>query len=122
MQTINKELTFLSLQDENQKLSSEKLTEFLEKNIKSNLEQNIIYFVGDGTLIYKELIENIELKNKYKIEIAKEGKNIASGITLAQVGYTKYKNGQYGDSSILSPVYLRKSQAELNLEEKGAKK
>ena len=28
------------------------------------------------------------------------------------------KNGNYGDSSFLSPIYLRKSQAELALEEK----
>lgn len=40
------------------------------------------------------------------------------GITLAKIGYTKYQNGKSGNSSILSPIYLRKSQAELALEEK----
>ena len=38
-----------------------------------------------------------------------------SSISIAKIGYAKYKNGEYGNSSILSPIYLRKSQAELSL-------
>lgn len=56
-----------------------------------------------------------EIQKKYKI--VKEQTN-GLGITIAKIGYTKYQNGKSGDSSILSPVYLRKSQAELALEEK----
>lgn len=55
-----------------------------------------------------------EIQKKYKIANAQ---NTGLGITIAKLGYTKYKNGKSGDSSILSPVYLRKSQAELALEE-----
>ena len=50
-----------------------------------------------------------EIQKQYKI--ANE-QNVGLGITIAKIGYTKYKNGKSGDSSILSPVYLRKSQAE----------
>ncbi len=126
MQTIYEDLAFLSLKDQNEKISSKKLVEFIEKNIKkcekldnTNPSDNIIYFVGDATVTYKELIEKIKFENlnNYQIKISNDNQNIASGITLAKIGYTKYKNGQYGDSSILRPVYLRKSQAELALEE-----
>jgi tRNA threonylcarbamoyladenosine biosynthesis protein TsaB len=56
-----------------------------------------------------------EIQRKYKI--VKQQTNDL-GITIAKIGYTKYKNAKSGNSSILSPVYLRKSQAELSLEEK----
>lgn len=120
LQTINSDLIFLNLQDENQKISDKKLKDFIEKNIKNN-KKNTISFVGDATITYKSLIENLELKQELEIKIANESQNVASGITLARVGYTKYKNGEYGDSSVLVPVYLRKSQAELALEEKNKK-
>lgn len=56
-----------------------------------------------------------EIQKQYKIV---NEQNDGLGITMAKIGYTKYKNGKAGNSSILSPVYLRKSQAELALEEK----
>lgn len=120
LQTVDSDLIFLNLQDENQKISDKKLKDFIEKNIKNN-KKNIISFVGDATITYKSLIENLELKQELEIKIANESQNVASGITLARVGYTKYKNGEYSDSSVLVPVYLRKSQAELALEEKNKK-
>lgn len=120
LQTINSNLIFLNLQDENQKISDKKLKDFIEKNIKND-KKNTMNFVGDATITYKSLIENLELKQELEIKIANESQNVASGITLARVGYTKYKNGEYGDSSVLAPVYLRKSQAELALEEKNKK-
>lgn len=57
-----------------------------------------------------------EIQKQYKIV---SEQNSGLGITIAKIGYTKYKNGKSGDSSILLPVYLRKSQAEQALEEKG---
>lgn len=120
LQTVDSDLIFLNLQDENQKISDKKLKDFIEKNIKND-KKNTMNFVGDATITYKSLIENLELKQELEIKIANESQNVASGITLARVGYTKYKNGEYGDSSVLAPVYLRKSQAELALEEKNKK-
>lgn len=131
LQTVQEELTFLNLKDENGEISEDKLMAFLEKNLEKNenteipkvdeteSKKRVIYFIGDATVTYEKLFQNLKIVTSiYEIKLANHNQNIASGITLAQVGYTKYKNGKYGDSSVLSPVYLRKSQAEIALAEK----
>lgn len=110
--TTQSKLSFLNLKDENGKLELNNLIDFLPEK----LDKKTIYFVGDATIIYEELIKKLD--KKYIIKLSNHKQNIASGITLARLGYIKYKNGEYGDSSVLSPVYLRKSQAELALEDK----
>lgn len=105
LQTIQEDITFLNLADKS-------ILSFLEKN-GIDREQSI-YFVGDTINNNGEILE--KLKDEYKIK--KESSDDSLGITIAKIGYTKYKNGKAGNSSILSPVYLRKSQAELTLEEK----
>ncbi len=100
------------MKDENGKLELNNLIDFLPEK----LDKKTIYFVGDATIVYKELIKRLD--KKYIIKLSNHKQNIASGITLARVGYIKYKNGEYGNSDILSPIYLRKSQAELALEDK----
>ena len=131
LQTVKEDLKFLNLKDENDKISENKLIEFIESNVKNGSTEytktsnsaetgeTTVHFVGDATVIYEELFENLKTKVLYEIKLANASQTVASGITLAQLGYTKYKNGQYGNSAILKPVYLRKSQAELALEEKG---
>lgn len=125
-QTISENLKFLNLKNENGKLDNKELIEFLDKNLQAkDIKKNkTIYFVGDATTIYKEILQDLKVPYQenetetsfYNIEIANEKQNILSGITLARIGYTKYKNGNYGDTKVLSPIYLRKSQAELQLE------
>lgn len=105
MQTIQEELTFLNLTDEN-------ITLFLDKYVKD--KETTIYLVGDAIVQHQEVFE--KLQKRYSIKM--ENLDISLGITIAKIGYTKYQNGKSGNSSILSPVYLRKSQAELALEEK----
>lgn len=127
LQTVQNKLTFLNLKEDG-KTSEEKLITFLKNNIKKSqknkinqddTEKECIYFVGDATVTYEHLLHNLKSSfDNYIIKLANHYQNVASGITLAKVGYIKYKNGEYGDSSILSPVYLRKSQAEIELEEK----
>ena len=68
-----------------------------------------ITFVGDGSILYKELIE--EKFAEYDISFAED--NIQSGISLAKSAYFKFIQGKAGDSNNISPLYLRKSQAEL---------
>ena len=127
LQTVQKSLTFLNLKEENGKKLEQKLISFFKNNrinddIKTNQDDSkkeYVYFVGDATVIYEDLLQNLDdLTDNYIIKLANHHQNIASGITLAQIGYIKYKNGEYGNSSVLTPVYLRKSQAELALEEK----
>lgn len=118
-QTVQKNLTFLDLKNEEGNITEKKLIDFLEGNIKNDKEKTI-YFVGDATALYKDMLQNLK-KSDYIIKLSNDFQNTSSGITLAKVGYIKYKNGEYGNSSVLSPVYLRKSQAELVLEEKRKK-
>lgn len=117
--SINKQsLTFLSFKNKNNELSNQNLLEFLENNTTIEISNHPIYFVGDGSTIYHDFIASLELKNHNEICFANSHKSIASSISIAKIGYTKYKNGNYGISDILSPLYLRKSQAEIALEEK----
>ena len=67
-----------------------------------------ITFVGDGSILHKSLIE--EKFADYKIIFSNN--NVQSSISLAKCAYDKYLNGLYGDSNYISPLYLRKSQAE----------
>ena len=74
---------------------------------KANAENKNITFVGDGSILYKDLLTS-RLSNK----LIFSNKNTQSGISLAKCAYDKYLEGLYGDSNNLSPLYLRKSQAE----------
>lgn len=78
--------------------------------LKSQIETNTtIYFVGDGAVTNKDLIE-ANISNCIFTE-----KNNLSSYSLGIAGYNTYiKEGQ---TSII-PLYLRKSQAERFLEEK----
>ena len=88
------------------------------KNINEVLsllqEQNAsITFVGDGTVVNKNLIESL-IRNSIFCE-----KNDLSSFSLGLAGYEKYTKGI---STSVMPLYLRKSQAERALEEKLSKK
>lgn len=80
---------------------------------KANVENKNITFVGDGSILYKDLLTS-SLSNK----LIFSNKNTQSSISLAKCAYDKYLEGLYGDSNNLSPLYLRKSQAERALVEK----
>ena len=87
--------------------------EKLNETIASN-NFNQIIFVGDGSIIYKEKLSSV-LKNAL---FASDDKNLQNGISIGLAGLDKYLLGEYGNSSSISPIYLRKSQAERALEEK----
>lgn len=65
-----------------------------------------ITFIGNGSIIHKDLI-----LQKFPQAIFSNS-NIQSSISLAKCAYSKYLQGDYGDSNHISPLYLRKSQAE----------
>ena len=79
--------------------------------IKKDLANiNEIVFIGDGAIHYKEIIENnLVLENT---NITFSNNNVQSAASLIKAGFFKYINNEYGDTTILSPLYLRKSQAE----------
>lgn len=73
-----------------------------------------IFFVGDGSVVHKDLLESTFSNTAF----ANEKDNYQNSISIAKSGILKYHNGEYGDSSTISPIYLKKSQAERALEEK----
>ena len=117
LQTAESDCTFLDLKDSNGNVTSQSICNFIENNAKVKTDNSPIYFVGDASMIYQNLLENLNFKNQNKIILAAPRFCEISSISIAKAGYAKYKNGNYGNSSILTPVYLRKSQAELSLEQ-----
>lgn len=82
--------------------------------IKELLNSNNIIFVGDGSEVYLEKIKT----NFPNAEFAKSNSNSQNSNSIAKSALSKYNQGLSGDSSSISPIYLKKSQAERALEEK----
>lgn len=78
-----------------------------------------IVFVGDGTIVYRNLLEEEFISSNINTNFAQGERNDSNSLSIAISAYMKYKNGEFGDTHILSPLYLRKSQAERALDEKG---
>lgn len=70
-------------------------------------------FVGDGALINKDALSVLS-----EVSFAKGRHNIISAGAIAEIGYEKAQNGECGNSSVIAPLYLRKSQAEREYDEK----
>lgn len=90
------------------------IQEKLEEIQKSNPNIQDIIFVGDASQVYQNTIFSSFANAKF----ASNEENMQNGISVAKSGLQKYQNGEYGDSSSISPIYLRKSQAERAFEEK----
>ena len=84
------------------------------KDVTSSLKFEQIIFVGDGACIYKDKINSTFAKTIF----APDDLNLQNGISVGIAGFNKYLASEYGDSSSILPIYLRKSQAERALEEK----
>ena len=70
-------------------------------------------FVGDGAVINKDTLSKLS-----DASFAKGRHNVISGASIAEIGYQKALLGQMGNSNIIAPLYLRKSQAEREYDEK----
>ena len=71
-----------------------------------------ILFIGDGAEKHQYTIT----KNLPKATFVEDKYNIQTSISIAKAALYKYSNNNYGDSNSISPLYLRKSQAERALE------
>ena len=67
-----------------------------------------ILFVGDGAIVNKYTI----LQNLSKTTFVEKELNQQTSTSVGKLAYDKYNNGLYGDSNYLTPLYLKKSQAE----------
>ena len=101
-------------------LVAESISTILSKIITTihsfNTQFTNIYFVGDGSIQYEDLIKQTFINDNINISFAQDEQNNANSISIAKSGLYKYNNADYGSSNHLSPLYLRKSQAERALE------
>lgn len=82
--------------------------------ILNKYSASTILFVGDGAVYHKNLILE-KLPNSIFVE---PEFNKQTSVSIGIAGFNKYNKGFYGDSNSVSPLYLRKSQAERALEDK----
>lgn len=80
--------------------------------ILNTYSNEILHFVGDGSITHKDLITT----NFNKAIFAKDSENLQNSISVAKAGFDKYNLGLAGDTNTLSPIYLKKSQAERALD------
>ncbi|MBR4261155.1 MAG: tRNA (adenosine(37)-N6)-threonylcarbamoyltransferase complex dimerization subunit type 1 TsaB [Clostridia bacterium] len=71
-----------------------------------------ITFVGDGAIAHKDLLIN-EFSDCI---LASDEENAQTSISIGKAAFDKYTVSDYQPSYTLSPIYLKKSQAEINLE------
>lgn len=91
--------------------------ELRSDNIQNILDDLSIYddqliFVGDGSVTHQDKIKTF-IKNPV---FALDNENNQTSISIGKSAYNKFKNGIFGDSNSLSPIYLKKSQAERALD------
>lgn len=99
----------LAIFAENINISIKKINEVFEKEHFEN-----IIFVGDASVLYNDLLKS----NFTNVIFASAENNVQKGTSIAFAGLSKYFQNSYVNSSTLSPIYLKKSQAERTLEEK----
>jgi tRNA threonylcarbamoyladenosine biosynthesis protein TsaB len=75
-----------------------------------------ITFIGDATPKFKEKLSS-ELKN---VRFAPVHLNIAKASSLGELGFINLKEGHADDLYLSAPIYLRKSQAEREYEQRNA--
>ncbi|MFR2535337.1 MAG: tRNA (adenosine(37)-N6)-threonylcarbamoyltransferase complex dimerization subunit type 1 TsaB [Clostridia bacterium] len=90
---------------------------FDAKNIHTMIEileliPESIIFVGDGAVKHKYTI----LEKLKKSVFVVDAFNRPTSVSIGQCAFYQYKQGHFGNSNSLSPLYLRKSQAERALE------
>lgn len=97
---------FVQLED----LCAKNINEVL--NLLDKYSSSSILFVGDGAVCHESLILG-KFRNSLFVE---DELNKQTSVSIGIAGFNKYNKGIYGDSNSLSPLYLRKSQAERALE------
>lgn len=75
-------------------------------------ENKSITFVGDGSIIHKDKIG----KNFESAKFAEGSENLQTSISVGLAALDKFQKGFIQNSNTISPLYLRKSQAERALD------
>lgn len=98
--------SFIQLED----LYAKNINEILE--ILNKYTSSSILFVGDGAITHKYTI----LERFSKTTFIEKELNNETATSIGIAAFDKYNKGIYGDSNSITPLYLRKSQAERTLE------
>ena len=83
-------------------------------NVMQSLKDfgTVLTFVGDGSEVHRDLLAS-EFSN---CVFATSTQNIQTSISIGKSAFDKYTTSDYKPEFSLSPIYLKKSQAEINLE------
>lgn len=93
-----------------------KSSDFLFENINNIInfvknKNNKIIFVGNGSILFKNMIES-ELGNKaYFLDTTTFEKHSATAI--GKIAFNRFNKGLFGNSNSLIPLYIKKSNAEM---------
>ena len=93
---------------------------------------NTLIFVGDGAIVHQEKLKtafdfdvvtdsntaSATSTASILVQFAEDNYNLQNSNSVAKSALSKYNQGNFGYSSSISPIYLKKSQAERALEEK----
>lgn len=88
--------------DKNYNLLENYLADDINTIIETLKNYKNIAFVGDGAIIHKDLLEIEDFKSD----------NIIHSKNIAKCAYNKFLNNDIKTADTISPLYLRKSQAE----------
>lgn len=68
------------------------------------------FLVGDGALLYRDRLEE---ETRWKVRLAPTGLHTLRASTAARMAHARLLAGTAGDPALLTPLYLRPSDAEL---------
>lgn len=85
----------------------------------SELTDENVIFCGDGVLVHRDRIISANKNNRW--QIAPQHLMLPKASSVAYKAMLRAKDNDFDDTYTLNPVYLRKSQAERELEEKNKK-
>jgi len=97
-----KKNSVLSLEENEQALAPDKVLHSI---------QGTCVFVGNGAVVYRQIIMDLMGKRAH---FAPATQNVIRAATVAQLAWRRFGAGDTDDLARFVPVYLRKSDAELN--------
>lgn len=92
--------------DNNYNKKQEYIADDINKIIEILKQYKNITFVGDGSILHKELLK----ENLSNISFVENNEQSASNV--GKIGYKKFLENNLYDADTIIPMYLRKSQAE----------
>lgn len=98
-----------------------KISNYLAEDINSVTEilkicNKPIFFVGSGSIVYKDMLESTLKENAFFSN--NEIYNKLNAISVGLAAFDVFSNNKNSEEYNLSPIYLKKSSAERELEEK----